>query len=460
MRWPTPRALGPRRPASLSTRLVWLLILAQNASIVIGIAGWMAFSPYVTYNDMAAAHARALVVAALERSETGELSVAPSAELRAYAQSRPGFAFAAADRTGKVFAGSDPEMARVVGDLARNMPRSGMLDFPWAGGGLTLAGTEETRFGDVIIFTAGDAFRAEDIPWLISVTGPELAPVFIPAILAAMIALPLAVRSALKPLRDAAQIADGISIRTLDRRLPAKGAPREIQNFMSAVNAILARLERGLAEQRLFTANAAHELRTPIAILRARIDALPESGQKTDLRRDATRLGHLVDQLLAATRLAQREGDFRDVVDVAAVARDVVADCAPLAIKLGRGVALQGDCPQANILGDLPALRSAIANLVDNALRMEPAGGVVDVLVSVEASAVRVSVIDHGPGVPDDEKTLVFEPFWRRDTRSAGAGLGLAIVSDIMHGHGGAVRVGDTPGGGATFHLELPAIEV
>lgn len=142
-------------------------------------------------------------------------------------------------------------------------------------------------------------------------------------------------------------------------------------------------------------------------------------------------------------------------VDLVATVRAMVADCAPLALRTGRAVAFHGLAASVGILGDQRSIEGAVANLIDNALRAEPHGGTVDVSVYLDGSGV-IEVRDHGAGIAPEDRAVVFEPFWRKDDSSAGTGLGLATVREVVTLHGGSVSIDETPGGGATLRMILP----
>src|SRR5690606_12036951 len=139
-----------------------------------------------------------------------------------------------------------------------------------------------------------------------------------------------------------------------------------------------------------------------------------------------------------------------------ALLRELIGDLAPLARRSSRMIALEAGQPSAGVFGQPDALRSALATLIDNAIRAEPAGGTVLVTVTVDQVMVDVSVIDHGSGVDRADRDQVFQPFWRRDSHWKGTGLGLAIARRIAEAHAGTIRLDDTPGGGATFRLSVP----
>jgi signal transduction histidine kinase len=161
----------------------------------------------------------------------------------------------------------------------------------------------------------------------------------------------------------------------------------------------------------------------------------------------------LIDQLLAVARLGHSEAVMADAIDLVPLVRALVAECAPLAIRGGRQVAFSAPDHPVDVTGNAQALSSAVANLIDNALRAEPPGGTVEVAVT---GAAEIAVVDHGPGIAPEDQPFIFEPFWRKDERTPGTGLGLAIARDIAVLHGGALAVAQTPGGGATFRLTLP----
>lgn len=432
---------------SLAVRLVVVLALVQTASVVLGMAGWMAFSPYVSWTDVAHRSAADRVA----RSATGD--PAAVADLRRYADARPGFQHAVSV-AGRVVGASSEELATLLAQLGPTLPREGQIDARMPDGGLIRFSSLPSPTGEVIVATVGDRFRAEDLVTFVDTYLPELVPLFAPAILAAAIAVPLAVRLILRPLRRRAADLAQIDLRNLDRRLPEKGTPSEIVPFCDAINQLLARLEDGVARQRLFTANAAHELRTPVAVLQARIDALPEDlPERAALLRDSRRITVLLDQLLSVARFGQRGLASAERVDLVPLARQVAADCAPLGIAAGRQVAFESAGAVPPILGDRQAIEGALAALIENALRAEPEGGTVVVAV---APGPVLSVVDHGPGVPAADRALVFEPFWRGDPTTRGTGLGLAIVREVARLHAGSAEVEETPGGGATFRLRLP----
>jgi len=265
----------------------------------------------------------------------------------------------------------------------------------------------------------------------------------------------LTIRSTLKPLRELSQMAEGIGPFTTELRLPHAGVPREVLPLVGAVNNALDRLEEGFRRQRDFTADAAHELRTPLAVLAAHIDTLPDRATATALRRDLDGMTHLVEQLLRIARaetLVVKPSDHADLADLAC---DVAAYLAPMAIRSDRMVEVEAPDEPVVVHGQSDALFHAMRNLVDNALKHTPAG--TTVTLTVEADPPTVLVRDQGQGIPVEQRSVIFQRFWRAERQTSGSGLGLAIVQRTMNAHGGSISVEDAEGGGAQFRMVFPA---
>jgi two-component system OmpR family sensor kinase len=262
--------------------------------------------------------------------------------------------------------------------------------------------------------------------------------------------------------------------RELAQRQPGSAAPlaveplpEEVRPMVAALNGLLQRLQRALDQQRAFSADAAHALRTPLTAvtLQAQLAQLAPEGPERDaalrkLEAGVKRAGQLVAQLLALARLdpdAAREPAA--VLDLARLGREVADELATLAERAQ--IALRVKLPaEARIRGHEAALRMAITNLLDNALHYTPAGGEVELAVREHTGGGwQVEVGDSGPGLPADERERVFDRFYRgRDSRAPGSGLGLAIVREVARLHGGETFIGDGPGGrGLTVGLRLPA---
>jgi signal transduction histidine kinase len=291
--------------------------------------------------------------------------------------------------------------------------------------------------------------------WVARELSTEILPTLLPLVLATLGLTAITVRRTLAPVERLSAAARAIHPGD-DATLDGRDAPREVAGLVEAVNEALARLAAALAAQRRFNANAAHELRTPLSVLRARIDALPQSAERDGLVSGTERMARLVDQLLAMGRLEATAPEAPERIELGALARDVLAEIAPLAHRDGKDVALEAPA-RAEVLGERPTLEAALRNLVENALGHSPPGGLVEVKVQAGPDA-RIAVADHGPGLPPGDPARMTEPFWRApDQRRAGTGLGLAIVAEVARRHGGRLVAENRPGGGAVFTLVLPA---
>lgn len=442
---------------SLAYRLLFWLTISQVATIVAGMVLFPLYTPYTTYSQIAEATARSHLMAGLTASPSGEMTFAPTPNWESYRAARSTLVFSIVDlEKGTLVAASEDDLARAALHIAAFAPETNGSLVTSKGRGTDdtiVAITEVTPAGRVLVVTAGNSFRWDDIASFFTVFAPAMIPMLLPAFIGATIAVPVLVRRTLAPLDPLTALARTIDISKSQQRLPYAGLDPAFVPLIHSINAALERLDKGLEQQRLYAANAAHELRTPVAILRTRVDTLPPGPIKLDLQRDTQRIATLVEQLLSIARLGQHQVNLDETVDLNAIARDVAADLAPLALRSGKRVAFEGTSVPIVVKGHARSLSSAIANLIDNALRAEPDGGQVDVIVQ---SAGIVDVVDHGDGISDADADKVFEPFWRKSEAPPGTGLGLAIVRAVMVQHGGAASVMQTRGGGATFRLTFP----
>lgn len=267
----------------------------------------------------------------------------------------------------------------------------------------------------------------------------------------------------LAPLR---RVTRAVAARRADSLEPVALAdvPDEIQPLVEALNGLLARLATALQAQRDFTADAAHELRSPLTALSLQVqllerahDAAGRAAALVELRGGIARAVHLVDQLLKLARLGPEVGSVTEPVRLADLAARVLAEHAPLATAKAIDLGLGEVDPALSVRGDPAALRLLLSNLVGNAVRYTPDGGRVDVSVLAEGPQALLVVSDTGPGIPADERGRVFDRFYRRPGETAeGSGLGLAIVRAVAERHGIDVRLGDADGGGLRVEVRFP----
>lgn len=264
-------------------------------------------------------------------------------------------------------------------------------------------------------------------------------------------------RRAIAPLVKASEEASNIGPARTDIRLPTEQIPREIMPLVTAVNQALDRLEDGFRVQRQFTADAAHQLRTPLAILRSRVETIGDGAARAALLTDIEGMSRIVAQLLEIAELDMLVLDPGETADLRAVCAEVIGSIAPLALAQHKDIALRGTDATVNIRGNSEMLQRAIFNLAENAIKFTARGTAVDVEVRDDGS---VRVRDCGPGIADAERELIFQRFWRADRqRSDGAGLGLSIVRGVADDHAATVAVENLPGGGAQFTLSFRLAE-
>jgi signal transduction histidine kinase len=262
----------------------------------------------------------------------------------------------------------------------------------------------------------------------------------------------MVIKRAFAGIDTTAEEARRIDFRRHGSRLSADRLPLEVAPLVSAVNDALKRLDDGYARHQRFVADAAHELRTPIAILNTRLESLPAGPDKIRLLEDSARLATLAEQLLDIQRFDQCRNPFVRV-DLVAVAQSVAADLAPLAIAAGYELSLETASDRTETLGDRSALERALTNLVQNAIQHGGRRGTIRIHVG---STATIDVTDEGDGIPPSERNRIFDPFYRLTSLDRGAGLGLNMVREIARLHGGHVAVLDGPKGGACFRLTLP----
>ena len=350
---------------------------------------------------------RAQVAASLRRTADGVPYIEPTEALREKAAQNPHLKYAVFDLTQTMaFQGSSPELVgqlRKMGEI-----KAFLMNFTFEGapdsdlrGALTKV---DTSAGRVIIVTYGYQFHWDDLIYFFrdnawdnfifsfpSPRPPPRSPGSRPR------------RTLASARRRCTRVAHR---HEFDRPTHSvEGIPAETMPLVEAVNAALARLDAGAARQRRFAANAAHELRTPVAILRTRIDALSDVPYKTNLKRDVRRIQTIVDQLLIAARLNEHGGD--DGRYCRSCHNDPHGSCGlrPARCRKQEHIEFESPVPSVQVRGNRQALECIAANLIDNALRAEPEGK--SVLVRVGPGGT-VDVVDHGAGIPKGFRAIEF----------------------------------------------------
>jgi signal transduction histidine kinase len=264
----------------------------------------------------------------------------------------------------------------------------------------------------------------------------------------------LTVRRGLRPLAALSALAGRINPGSSNIRLPQTGVPQEVSPLVAAVNSALDRLDEGMQQQREFTANAAHQLRTPLTVLAANIDMMRDGAAAAKLRYDVDLMSRIVTQLLLVARLESLNISVDDKVELAATVREAAENLGALAISSHKTLEIDEPSAPVFVRANTHAVAAAVSNLIENALNHSPPGGAVRIRVT---EGPTVEVLDSGPGVPSHMRERIFERFWRGESTKEGAGLGLAIVRRIMQALRGEVSVSEAPGGGAMFCLQFPA---
>ncbi|MEY2883161.1 MAG: hypothetical protein RL490_885 [Pseudomonadota bacterium] len=267
----------------------------------------------------------------------------------------------------------------------------------------------------------------------------------------------ISVRRVLAPLRRAETEVDALDPENMALRLTVPGEPREVDALVRAVNRALARLEAAVTTLRDFTAHAAHELRTPLAIMQLSLDRLGDTPVKAELQADTDQMTRLVGQMLDLAQADALVIADAESVDLAAIGRAVVGQLAPRAFALQRELVFS-DAGGAIVRGHAEAIFRIYRNLIDNALAHAAPDGGGDAAIQVSAGpGPQLAVQDHGPGIAAADAAHLFERFWRKDrSGSTGAGLGLGIVKRLVDAHGADIVVETPAGGGALFRVRFP----
>lgn len=249
--------------------------------------------------------------------------------------------------------------------------------------------------------------------------------------------------------------------------LPEQNAPGEVRALIHAMNDLLSRLAQALSAQQRFIADAAHQLRTPLAGIKTQTELALRQNEVAEVRHTLQQLNtatgqttHLVNQLLSLARAepGAERAHAPQQFDLVTLARDTTTEWVPRALARDIDLGFDGQCGGAAIEGDALLIREMLGNLLDNAIRYTQPGGQVTVRLVETGSRLQLSVEDNGPGIPSAERERVFERFHRvLGSGAEGCGLGLAIVREIAQNHGAQTRLGPGAGGrGTIVTVEFP----
>ena len=444
-------------PPSLRWRLVKRLVAFQTVMltlivVILVFAVWGTARIVDAYEDSALDVLRDAVV----RQADGGLALAKTGDLARLREDAPDLWFVIRDKQGRELKeGTVPaDYAAIVADIGLIQQMRLGEDQPGIDKPDAVLKWVESAAGRVQILTGTQGHMSwQHLFWGVSLSSATvIGPLFVLMALVTLIVTPIVVRRALKGLGAAAMQAERIDIAQRGVRLPLSGVPAEILPLVKAVNDALVRLDNGYERHQRFLADAAHELRTPIAILTTRIASLPSGAEKSRLLEDANRLAVLTGQLLDFQRLDQQDKPTT-AVDLAALAQRVIVDLAPLAFAAGYEMDFKADDGPILINGDQTSLERALTNLVQNAIDHGGRRGTISVRVD---RGGRIEVCDEGDGIPVAETERIFEPFHRLRQDGRGAGLGLNLVREIVRLHGGHIAASNNRTGGACLEIDLP----
>lgn len=436
-----------RRQPSLKSRLIFRQLALQFLAIAAAAFGLIVFFVNSSLDGMYADEAVAKVAAnAIAHDEYRNVVVDVTPELAKLREQSPDLWFAARLDDGSVisFGQVPPELA----PLFPNLDKLSSADMRGQFAPFTLSAVVRQvtgPIGDMNIIAHG---RVQPFTVLITMASNIVAiSIFLALALVSVFATPIIVKRALAGVTMTANEAEHIDAERRGARLSEDMVPREIGPLVRAFNEALGRLDEGYDRQQRFIASAAHEMRTPIAILRMKIDVADDKGIRS-LLPDVSRIANLSEQLLDLHRL--ENGAPTDRIDLSGLARNVAADLAPMLVASGKAIEVIIERP-GSIIGNAGSIERALTNLIQNAI--EHGGD--QVIVRIDGASLEVE--DNGHGIPKDEQDRIFEPFYRLRPRSAGVGLGLNLVKQVVDHHGGHINIATGPRGGVIVRIEFTA---
>ncbi len=446
---------------SILSRIVILHIVAVVITSILMSVGLSWLLNYATNNihDKAMQEQANAVAGHLSVDQDGHLQLnLPADLLGLYSQEYGRYSFAVTDDRGNVLFSSRKDR-RALFPAHTRTGDVGFLQQRLGDATVSGASVRKTIGNQTVWVQAGEDLANRDVLTddIVADFYKNVGWITLPILLVLLITDIAIFRRALRPLREASEIAAKIGPARPGLRLPTAEIPREVRPLVSAVNLGLDRLEEGFKIQRDFTADAAHELRTPLSILRTRIDFLEDRTMREALRQNVEGMAHIISQLLDIAELDALVIDPSERADLQAVAAEVAEFVAPLALAQGKDIALCGATEPVWVRGNPEMLSRAIRNLAENAINHTAGGSTVEFVVEDSGT---ISVLDYGPGIPEHERNLIFRRFWRSDRRRAGStGLGLSIVQRIAELHSATITVENRCPHGARFSLKFAPLK-
>lgn len=436
-----------RRRPSLKWPLILQPLLFQFLTLFLSIAALTAIAVRADVGGQYADERITPVIArSIVRLDDGRLEVGVTPELADLQRDTPDLWFVVENDAGQsvTFGPVPSEFVPLIGQLT-NISYAILRDrFPPYRLSAVVR-TEVAPAGTLTVLAHGQLTKLNFV--VLMTSNLITVPVFLLLALISLIITPWIVRRSLAGVNRIAQEAGQITANRRGWRLTEDRVAIEILPLIRAVNDVLRHLDEDYERQRRFIASAAHELRTPIAILRIKVEAADEATTR-QLGGDVDRLANLAEQLLDLQRLDAVRND--EDIDLVALVRQVAADLAPLLIASHRTIEVVVEASWS-IRGDVGAIKRVVTNLVQNAIEH----GGRHVTIRVQGSVFEV--VDDGPGIPVDERERVFEPFHRLRPRSTGTGLGLNLVQQVVELHGGHVSILGALGDGTIVRVEFPA---
>lgn len=432
---------------SISLGLAWRVCLAQLFTVLIAVMALI-----LTWGDQESVHmdmfAADDVVEALHR-ENGTITLDRSRWDVLNARAGGNLWFVAIDERGnRLSEGAVPPVHRELLSRLESVGYSelGSLTPPYLDAARIVISNADGRRLTVMVGGQPKSGLWEGALMVLRLIGPWF---FLPLTIVTLLVMPLVIHRAMRGVRRLALQARQLDIGKAGARLDTQLVSTEIAPLVTAFNDAIGKVQQGYAARDKFLADAAHELRVPIAVVQARLSQLPQGALKAQLLNDVARLGTVAEHLLDLQRL-DRSVEKLQPLDLAALARTAAAELAPLVI--GAGYTFEVDAPDHPIwiVGDGIALGRVVANLVHNAIVHGGGGGTISVRLD---DSGLLEVADQGAGVPENDRAAIFEPFHRLRAAGSGSGLGLHLVKEIVQHHDGTVSVGEAPGGGASFRI-------